>query len=232
MQDLPAIKPVVAIAATGFGFALIDVSVADTVSDVIAANALLVNRYAPKGYAVDRGAQNIVSGDAPVLIAKNRLDGAALATLTLRMDGARGLIAEHLYPNEVARLRDQGCRLCEAVRFASTPSFRSLDLLRKLFDSAFSVGRQLDRTDVLIEVTPRHAAFYKRILGFRALGSPRHNPRVNTTGTLLHANAEELSDRVGQASFQGLSLFPSPEVVVDQEVDGCQQEHHRSAPLL
>lgn len=231
-HDKAQARPLVAIAATGFGFALIDVGVAETASDVIAANALLVNRYLPKGYFVERLAENFMSDEAPVLIAKNRLDGAALATLTLRMDGRRGLAAEQLYPAEVARLRDEGCRLCEAVRFASKPSFRSLDLLQKLFDSAFALGRRLDRTDVLIEVTPRHAAFYKRILGFRALGDPRHNPRVNTTGTLMHAKAAELSDRVGRASRQGLALFPSPEAIADKAVSVSSQSLEFAAPVV
>jgi hypothetical protein len=229
--DLLALKPIVAVAATGFGFALIDVSVAETKSDIMAANALLVDRYVPKGYSVDWVAENIVSEDAPVLIAKNRLDGTALATLTLRIDGDSGLVAERLYPGEVTRLREDGRRLCEVVRFASTPSFRSIDLLRRLFDSATILGRRLDRTDVMIEVTPRHAAFYKRILGFRALGSPRHNPRVNTTGMLLHANVGELSDRVGQASRQGLELLSGTEAVAALAADSAPAGIRISAPV-
>ncbi len=207
-DQLPAGNPMLGLLPREFGFGFIDVGVADSFADIVAADALLVDRYTPKGYSVDKSSMAGVVHDAPVLIAKNRLDGRALATLTLRIDGTNGLMAEQLYPGEVAQLRNEGRRLCEAVRFASTASFRSIDLLRRLFDAAFALGRQLDRTDVLIEVTPRHAAFYKRILGFQAVGCPRHNPRVNTTGTLLHANAADLSDRVRRVSLQGLVLLP------------------------
>jgi len=203
-DQLTASGPIVGLVPRGFGFDFIDVGVARSHSDVAAANALLVDRYAPMGYAIDKAWEAGGVPDANVLIAKNRLDGSALATLTLRIDGESGLMAEHMYPAEVAELRDDGRRLCEVVRFASTASFRSIDLLRRLFDAAFSLGQQLDRSDVLIEVTPRHAAFYKRILGFRAVGSPRHNPRVNTTGTLMHAKLSELAARVGRVSLQGL----------------------------
>ncbi len=191
-----------------FGFARIDVVIAETVGDYSAATQLLAQRYVPKGYSFEGGLQGSVSCVDPVLIAKNRLDGSALATLTLRVDGPRGLMAEHLYTEEVARLRSDGCRLCEVVRFASLPSIRSFELLRRLFDRAFDLGRQLDRSDVLIEVTPRHAAFYKRVLGFRAVGSPCHNPRVNTVGTLLHVKMDELGERVERVAPRELDLLP------------------------
>jgi hypothetical protein len=190
-----------------FGFARIDVGVAETAGDFAAATQLLAQRYVPKGYSFDGGSQGSVSRAAPVLIAKNRLDGSALATLTLRVDGPNGLVAEHLYADAVVQLRSSGCRLCEVVRFASLPSIRSFELLRRLFDRAFEVGRQLDRTDVLIEVTPRHAAFYKRMLGFRAVGTPCHNPRVNTVGMLLHASAEDLGERVERIGNRELDLL-------------------------
>jgi len=198
-----------------YGFAPIAVVVATSPADVAAANRLLLDRYVPKGYAVDRTSCSVAAQDAPILLARSRLDGEALATLTLRVDGPAGLLSEQIYPNEVARLRAEGCRLCEAVRFASIRSPRPIELLRRLFDLAFSLGRQLDRTDVLIEVTPRHAAFYKRMLGFEAVGLPRHNPRVNTTGTLLHANVAALADRVGHATFAGLVFLPGAEPSLD-----------------
>lgn len=191
-----------------FGFARIGVEIAETAADFASATQLLSQRYVPKGYSFDGGVQGSVSYADPVLIAKNRLDGSALATLTLRVDGPHGLVAEHLYAEQVARLRSNRCRLCEVVRFAALPSIRSFELLRRLFDRAYDLGRQLDRTDVLIEVTPRHAAFYKRVLGFQAVGNPCHNPRVNTVGTLLHVSMEDLGERVESVGTRELDLLP------------------------
>jgi hypothetical protein len=212
-----------------FGFSRIDVVVAETVGDYSAATQLLAQRYVPKGYSFDGGYQQSVSSVDPVLIAKNRLDGSALATLTLRVDGPRGLMAEHLYPEQVTQLRSSGCRVCEVVRFASLPSIRSFELLRRLFDRAYELGRQLDRTDVLIEVTPRHAAFYKRVLGFRAVGSPCHNPRVNTVGTLLHVSMEDLGERVERVAPREMDLLPCTDGAIFSSVGRPEPHSHFAA---
>jgi hypothetical protein len=212
-----------------YGFARIDVALAETTADLVAASQLLAQRYVPKGYSFDGGNPGSVQAADPVLLAKNRFDGSALATLTLRVDGPSGLVAERLYPEEVARLRSNGCQLCEVVRFAATPTSRSFDLLRRLFDRAFDLGRQLDRTDVLIEVTPRHAAFYKRVLGFRPAGGPCHNPRVNTVGTLLHVNMDELGERVESAAMRALDLLPGADASMFSSAARAQHQPHFAA---
>ena len=38
---------------------------------------------------------------------------------------------------------------------------------------------------VVIEVNPRHGAFYRRSLGFDAIGAERHNPRVGAPAVLM-----------------------------------------------
>jgi hypothetical protein len=52
-------------------------------------------------------------------------------------------------------------------------------------------------TDVLIEVNPRHEAYYRRIFGFARAGREWICPRVNAPAVLMHLDVTNLEERLG-----------------------------------
>ena len=55
-----------------------------------------------------------------------------------------------------------------------------------------------NQTDVVIEVTPKHALFYKRMLGFEPFGEERLNTRVNTVGVLLRLEIDYVDQQIAR----------------------------------
>ena len=61
--------------------------------------------------------------------------------------------------------------------------------LASLFHVAFIFAHQISHaTHAVVEVNPRHVAFYTRVLGFTPHGAPQSNPRVKAPGVLLVAD--------------------------------------------
>lgn len=155
------------------------------------ASYLVTRRYGWRGYKVGpaRPTPNRIT-----LIASD--DSHALATISVGFETSTGLLVEKLYPEEVAALRSSGARLCEFTRLALEPGQRSREVLAMLFHIAYIYARRIHRrTDLLIEVNPRHVRFYETALGFRQLGPERICPRVNAPAVLLrlelaHCEAE------------------------------------------
>jgi len=142
-------------------------------------------------------------------------DGAEAGTITLGIDTGNGLQADVNYKQEVDSLRAEGRHICELTKFAVEQTLGSKPILAALFHIAYIYAGVLQKqTDVVIEVTPRHAQFYKRMLGFEQLGSERLNSRVNTTGVLLRLEIEYVDrqiERWGGKADQALkerSLYP------------------------
>ncbi|MEO8040317.1 MAG: hypothetical protein ABI794_16235 [Betaproteobacteria bacterium] len=158
---------------------------------------MLRRRYQSRGYdlkAVASGSANELE-----LVSIDRHTGQVTGTLTMVLDGPDGLAAAHLYGAEVQNLRESGLKLCEGVRFAADGAANSLTVLPALFHVAFIWACSVNGcTNLLIEVTPRHALFYRRMLGFEMLGRECLNPRVNTMGVLLHLDMQLASARIGQ----------------------------------
>ena len=140
-------------------------------------------------------------------------DGGVLATITVGFDGIDGLQVEHLYPDEVERLRAGGGRICEFTRLAVDRELQSKELLAMMFHIAYMVAHRLHRcTDLLVEVNPRHVRFYERMLGFVPLGATRTCARVNAPARLMwlslaHAR-EQIARFGGGRGEQARSLYP------------------------
>lgn len=139
----------------------------------------------------------------------------SVATLTVGFDSDAGMAVGALYPDEVARLRENGAQLCEFTRLAVDRTAHSKELLAMMFHVAYIFARRLhDKTDLLIEVNPRHARFYERMLGFRTIGPERVCPRVNAPAVLMWLPLQHAEDQIarhaGRASgSEGTrSLYP------------------------
>jgi hypothetical protein len=53
-------------------------------------------------------------------------------------------------------------------------------------------------TDLFIEVHPRHAGFYRRMLGYRVVGEERVCPRVGAPAVLMHMSQQEVDELIAQ----------------------------------
>lgn len=181
----------------------VDVRVANRDPTLISqARALVRRRYADVGL----GTAQLAAAEAEegmILVASQ--DGRVVGTLTLRFDGDSGahggrgcLGADEQYRSQLDALRNQGARLCEAVRLAFEPSFGTPRNLALLFEAALDASLLGSRpTDVVIECHPRHARFYRRVLGMAQLGPLSLCRRVLAPAVLMHLPVQRLAAWLG-----------------------------------
>lgn len=129
------------------------------------------------------------------------LNGHIYGTLTVNIDSPAGLVVEEVYPEKVAELRAQGRKVCEFGKFAVEQAVKSKRLLATLFHLLYIyAGRINGCSDALIEVNPRHVAFYQRYLDFKVCGSERMCQRVGAPAVLLRLDFDwvrEKADKLG-----------------------------------
>jgi len=176
------------------------------------ANLLIRKMYSWRGYAT--GASTVNTAPNNICLSVFSAE-QAIGTLTLGLDSSAGMSAMEMYKPEVDQLRGQGRVLCEMTKLAVDQCVRSRKVLASLFHIAYIHARHLNGcTDILIEVNPRHVAFYERMLGFRQLGAERICPRVNAPAVLLRLETDYVEIQVRK--FGGLmetarrekSLYP------------------------
>lgn len=175
-------------------------------SDGRSGASLLIERmYAWRGY---QGSGQ--DADDPHRITLTATDGGeVVGTLTIGVDAGRGLMADHMYQDELDGLRRDGARLCEVTRLAFDHDVQSRHALAGVFHLAFIYAREMHEcTDAVIEVNPRHRRFYERMLGFRQLGELKTNSRVNAPSFLLHVSLAYVAQQVeavGGAFSRGIA---------------------------
>lgn len=167
-----------------------------------AANVLLQDRYGWRGYA----GSNIPNFDGTnhlPLVATCR--GQSIGTLTVSLDGPKGLGCETTFPEEVRALRDSGRRLCEFTRLAIHPEGGSRQAIASLFQVAYLVATKLGEADaVMLEVNPRHVAYYQRIIGAAVLAEERFHERAQAPAVLLSIACDDVRERISK----GASALP------------------------
>jgi hypothetical protein len=124
------------------------------------------------------------------------------------------LFADGLYRPEIDRLRRAGWRICEFTRLAVDSSAASKRVLAGLFHTAYLFASKIrGYTHAIIEVNPRHVAFYGKELKFEVIGPERLDTRVNAPAVLLcvpfSSIAEGLASKAGKRPPAGgkRSLF-------------------------
>ena len=148
---------------------------------------LLARMYARKGYSM----QATLSHDCDLSSLVVQIDGQSQGTISVRMDDGH-LAAEEQYPEFIAELRQRGARICEMGKLAMDPGVRSKHVLGAIFHIAWIVAFRARRaTDIVIEVNPRHAPFYRRMLCFEQIGPERMCERVGAPAVLLHIGADK-----------------------------------------
>jgi hypothetical protein len=166
------------------------------------AGKLVERRYAGRGYTIPSQTQE------PQLMTFIAYDeGQLVGTVGVRLDSEKGLSADELYRNEIDALRSAGARICEFTRLAVDKTAASKPVLAGLFHTAYlyaSVIRGF--THAVIEVNPRHVAFYERALCFDPIGEERMNTRVQAPAFLLCSPFAVIAD--GIAKFAGKPDVP------------------------
>jgi len=176
-----------------------------------AADRLLAMRYAWRGYVADskageQSSEKRASLNYFTLLAYR--EDRTVGTLTVGVDGGNGLLVDEANREVVDGLRQSGRRVVELRRLAVRDAVGAKGVLAHLFRAAYLVGRELhDATDVLIEINPRHASFYRRIFGFVRMGDEWICARVNAPAVLLRLDIANLDRKLNDlCGCEGLPL--------------------------
>jgi hypothetical protein len=176
------------------------------------ATNLVEQRYAWRGYQLEN--------EPPFEQSKHQVtfaayqDDVVIGTLTLRTDSNHGLLADELYRDDINRYRfQQSAHCCELTRFALASTQQSKEVFASLFHLAFIFGREIHQaSDVFIEVNPRHARFYDRMLGLGQVGQERICKRVEAPAVLMHGDLSHIETQIrvhgGSAYDRAKSLYP------------------------
>jgi len=157
-----------------------------------ACSALVRRMYAWRGYRLSPARQLIKDPNHATLGAW--IDGKLVATLTASRDSSAGLLADTLYEDEMAKLRKPTRVICEATQLAIDSNTNQPDLLKTLFQSTCKYAKAVfGVTDLVVEVNPRHATYYRRKFGFTQIGALRTCPRVNAPAVLMHRSLGNFS---------------------------------------
>lgn len=154
----------------------------------------LVRRmYAWRGYQLP--SNRLLPDDPHHVTMGTWLNGGLVATVTASRDAATGLLADSLYRDEMHKLRAPARVICEVTRLAVDLDCHDGELLNSLFVAVYQYVRAVfGGTDLVIEVNPRHAGYYRRTMGFRQIGDLRTCPRVNAPAVLLHRTLGKIHD--------------------------------------
>lgn len=177
----------------------------------IKASTLIKRMYASRGYQTESTSVFSISSNQYTFEA--RQSQQLIGTLTLTIDTGKGLLADVLYQSELDQFRRQGRKPCELSKLAFNPESGSKEIFASLFHIAYIFARRVhDADDAFIEINPRHACFYKRMLGFKQIGELRTCPRVNAPAVLLQLNKEYIETQIaafaGRSSDKACSIYP------------------------
>lgn len=171
------------------------IHLADSPKRCSEAVALIKRMYSWRGYHTERTAVSLHSQITLEAFSGQNLVG----TLTLGLDSEEGLLADELYREEINALRGRNRKVCELSKLAIDPKYSSKELLASLFNLAYICGRILHMaTDFIIEINPRHAGYYKRMLGFGQISEMRTCQRVNAPAVLLHLELDYVDAQVSR----------------------------------
>lgn len=160
--------------------------------------SILINKmYATRGY-MSSGLPGSGQDKYRMTLTANEED-VTIGTLTIGFDNPQGLMADDLFKQEIDGLRSQGRKVCEFTKLAMETTSKSKRALASLFHVAYIYAHRIHGfQDLVIEVNPRHVAYYKRVLGFTVHGPERVNRRVNAPAVLLRLNFTYVEEQIGK----------------------------------
>ena len=145
-----------------------------------------------------------------------------VGTVTVGYDSEEGMLADEIYKPEIDVLRAKGRRVGELSKLAIDENIGSKQLLASLIHIAYLYGVIHECTDAIIEIVPRHKAFYEKMLGFKQIGEERMNNRVHFTVLLMHLELDYMREKIETLGGKGKaakdrSLYPYFFSAQDQE---------------
>lgn len=157
-----------------------------------AASLLIEKMYSWRGYEA-----NPLGQDPNKITLVAYQEDKVVGTLTLGLDSPGGMVVDQLYKNEADQLRAQGRKICDVTKLAVDQDIKSKNVLGALFHLSVIYGHNIHQaTDFLIEVNPRHALFYQRMIGFVPFGQEKLCPRVNAPAVLLKLDLAYADEQV------------------------------------
>ena len=159
-------------------------------------SSILINkRYSWRGYST--GVESSASHKPNRITLTADVGQYAVGTMTLCFDSEFGLPADEIYKDMLDVLREAGRKLCEPTKLAIDDSVRSKRVFASLIHISYIYAHNIHGfTDYVIEVNPRHAMFYKKMLGFHEIGEERNCPRVNAPALLLGVDLAYMGDQI------------------------------------
>ncbi|MEO5655910.1 MAG: long-chain N-acyl amino acid synthase [Nitrosospira sp.] len=164
-----------------------------------AASLLIRKRYGWRGYSID---PFLCNEPNRIMLVADTTEGKTVGTMTLCLDGDIKLPADENFSDKLDELRSQGRRLSEPSRLAIDDNIPKRVFASLIHVSYIYVHNIFGFTDWVIEVNPRHAMFYKKMLGFQNFGEQRVCTRVNAPAVLLRLKIEYMSEQIHK--FGGL----------------------------
>jgi hypothetical protein len=165
-------------------------------------------------------------------------DGDLVGTMSLCLDLHGRLPADENFADRLAPLRRAGRRLCEPSRLAIDRGM-SKRVFAALIHISYLYAHKLHGfSDYVIEVNPRHVAFYQRMLGFADFGGERPCSRVGAPAVLLRLPLSHMGAQIrewgGRFDEPGAERRARVRVVAhvlhadaDVEAELGGEEHHR-----
>jgi hypothetical protein len=160
--------------------------------------SILINKmYATRGYL-----SNGLSGngqDAYRMTLTANEDDLTIGTLTIGFESPQGLMSDDIFKRDIDALRAEGRKVCEFTKLAMESTSKSKRPLASLFHVAYIYAHRIHcYQDLVIEVNPRHVAYYQRALGFTVLAPQQMNRRVNAPAVLLRLDFSHAEEQIGR----------------------------------
>ncbi|RZJ10222.1 MAG: hypothetical protein EOP39_09355 [Rubrivivax sp.] len=160
---------------------------------------LVRRRYADRGLTLPHGhfSSRHDGGD---VVCSARDGEHVIGTLTVRFDNDGELMADGVFGTQLAAWRAAGDTLCEFGSLAlDRHSHDPKRLLAQLFHLAYlHAHRRAGCRRGVIEVHPRHVAFYRRWLNWTPCGEPRHHPRVDAPAVLMSFQFSAVREQIAR----------------------------------
>lgn len=167
------------------------IKVANTLEERESVYKLAYQVYLSKGYIKENANEWLVQSydqnrETVILMVQDRLKNI-VGSVTMVFDGSSRLPAEKIYSDELKILRKQNEKIVEISRLVISPEFRNLkEVLVLLFNYLFIYSYMVKKyTCLIIEVNPRHTAYYQELLHFRAIGDLKPCPNVQSAPAIL-----------------------------------------------
>lgn len=167
------------------------IKVANTLEEREAVFQLAYQVYLEKGYVKENELERLVNSydadaDTTILIVKD-VNNNIVGSVTLVFGGQSKLPAEKIYRQELNRLKSENEKMVEISRLVIDPNFRnSKEILVLLFNYLYIYSYYVKGyTCLVIEVNPRHIAYYNALLNFKPIGSEKPCPNVESAPAIL-----------------------------------------------